>query len=135
MSNGNKLNQMHYFVKVLVVDDIFYVKKTISRILTEAGFFVLSAASSKEAIEKYSKYSPDLITVSHKLADMPGQRFVMNFKELYKDSNVKLLFISNRSEMDKVELLLSDYIDSFISKPIIKEELISVIKKLFPPKL
>lgn len=133
MSNGSKLNKRHYFVKILVIDDIFYVKKTMTRILNNAGFFVLTASSSQEAVEKISKYSPDLITVSHKLSDMSGEIFVHQYKELFKVNDLKLIIISNRNQMAKTKSLLSEHIDDIILKPICKEELISKIQSFFPP--
>lgn len=133
MLKSQKLNQMHYFVKVLVIDDIFYVKKTISSTLTKAGFFVLTASSCSEAMEKITKYSPDLIIVSHKLRDMPGKLFVKEFKNNYRGNDIKLLFLTNIKDKDRVQAQLSNYIDNFISKPVNKNQLIATVKSLFPP--
>jgi response regulator RpfG family c-di-GMP phosphodiesterase len=39
------------FKKILVVDDIMYVVKSISRILRSRGYFVITAMTGKEAIK------------------------------------------------------------------------------------
>lgn len=129
MNNEYKLNDMFSFNKILIVDDIFYVKRTISNILSDAGYFVLAASGGHEAIDKIKKYSPDLITVGQKLSDMTVLDFVKSIRSVngYKD---KLLFVSSRKDTDDIDSELSSYFDVLISTPVQKEELITAVKKL-----
>ena len=49
--------------KILIVDDLTYVVKTIERILSEQGYLIITAKTGYEALEKFEKYFPDLITL------------------------------------------------------------------------
>ena len=79
------------FLKVLVVDDILYVVKSISRILQAEGFFVLTARSGREALQKFKEYSPDLVTVDQKLPDMTGQQLVEIIRKEENADAVKII--------------------------------------------
>lgn len=129
LSNEYKLNNMFSFKKILVVDDIFYIKRTISNILNDAGYFVLSASGGHEAIEKLNKYTPDLIAVGQKLSDMTVLDFVKSLRSTngYRD---KLLFVSSRKDTDGMDSELSPYFDTLVSTPIQKDELITTVSKL-----
>lgn len=132
MSSGYKLNNLHYFVKVLVIENTFYVKKTISKILTEAGFFVLTASSSKEAINKIIKYSPDLITISSMLSDVSGLKFLSQYSDAFKEKKLKVMFVTNLDEKDEGKPVGEIPIDDYIFKPIDEDLLLSKVRKLFP---
>ncbi len=131
LNNDYKLNKLHTFTKVLVVEEVFYVKRSISKILTEAGYFVLTASSGVEGFEKFKKFSPDIITVGRKLPDMRGLDFIKGVREEHNGYKTKIIFISRKSEMKEMSLVLSDYINGLISTPIEKDELISSIGDLF----
>ena len=91
------------FKKILVVDDIMYVVKSISRILRSQGYFVITAMTGKDALEKFDKYKPDLITVDQKLPDMSGLQLVGKIKEHIGGDKVKVI-----AERDPAQLPWSD---------------------------
>lgn len=129
--NNYKLNKLHTFTKILVVEEVFYVKRSISKILTEAGYFVITASSGMEGLEKFKRFSPDLITVGRKLPDMRGLDFIKSVREEHNGYTTKIIFISRKSEAKEMGLVLSDYINGLIYTPIEKNELISAIRDLF----
>ncbi len=132
MNNSYKLSSLHSFTKILVVNDVFYVKRTLSNILTDAGFFVLSASSGTEAIEKFKKYTPDLIATGESLCDMTALDLILRIREEEQSKRARFMFLSGREGSDKIKPELSPYIDIFISKPINQYDLICSIKEFLP---
>ena len=117
------------FKKVLVVDDIMYVVKSISRILSGAGYFVISAMTGKEALEKFIKYKPDLLTVDQKLPDMTGDRLVELIRENDK-GKTPVVFISAVHARSEIKPIINLGVSSYILKPFKKEKLLETVKKL-----
>ncbi len=50
--------------KIMIVDDSMIVRMNLKRIFERNGYLVVAeAANGKDAIEKYTKYHPDLTTM------------------------------------------------------------------------
>ncbi|MBN2535041.1 MAG: response regulator [Spirochaetales bacterium] len=118
------------FKKILVVDDIMYVVKSISRILRSEGYFVITAMTGKEAIKKFDKYKPDLITMDQILPDMTGLQLVGKLKERGGGEKVKIIFVSAVQGKDEIKSIIGTGISNYILKPFKKENLIAIVKNL-----
>ena len=118
------------FKKILVVDDIMYVVKSISKILRDEGYFVITAMSGNEAISKFVKYSPDLITIDQKLPDMTGIQLVEKILSSNTELKPKLVFITAVYEKDEVKSILNLDVDNYLLKPFKKNKLIEIVKEL-----
>ena len=81
-------------LKVLIVDDSLIIRKKISKILENLGHEVLAdATNGQEAIESYSKYKPDLVTMDITMPDMDG---ITAVKEIIKvDSEAKIIIVTS----------------------------------------
>ena len=126
VSNGSKIG----FKKVLVVDDLLYIVKSIAKILQEEGFFVITAKTGKEALSKYLQYSPDIITVDQKLPDMTGYQIVKSIRSKYKDNNTKIIFISAVDEKEEIKSILNLRVSNYLVKPFKKSKLIEAVRSL-----
>jgi DNA-binding response OmpR family regulator len=118
------------FKKILVIDDITYVVRSISRILRGQGYFVITAMTGKDALDKFNKYNPDLITVDQKLPDMSGLQLVEKIRQLDRGNKTKIIFISAVQEKNEIKSILNTGIDNYILKPFQKEMLVRVVKDL-----
>ena len=118
------------FKKILVIDDITYVVKSISRILRNSGYFVITAMTGKEAIEKFVRYQPDLVTVDQKLPDMSGLKLVESIRTLEGGDLVKVIFISAVQEKEEIRSILATGVDNYLLKPFRKDILVQAVKKL-----
>jgi DNA-binding response OmpR family regulator len=116
--------------KILIVDDLTYVVKTIERILSEQGYLVITAKTGYDAFEKFEKYFPDLVTVDQKLPDMMGTQLVEKIKKTEHGKTVKIIFITATSEISDIRAILKMKIDDYLVKPFEKSKLIAVVKKL-----
>lgn len=118
------------FKKILVVDDIMYVVRSISRILQSQGYFVITAMTGEDALKKFDSYKPDLITVDQMLPDMTGLQLVKKIKEHNGGKNAKVIFISAVQGKGEIKSIIDTGINNYILKPFKKENLIAAIKKL-----
>ena len=116
--------------KVLVVDDLLYVVKFISNILKKEGYSVITAMSGEEALQRFTRYSPDLITIDQKLPDMTGFELVLELRKLSNGRNVKIIFISGVYEKDVIESILDLGISSFLLKPVKRNKLLETVQSL-----
>jgi len=120
--------------RILVVDDILYVVKSIARILTGMGYMVITAYTGKDAIERFKKYAPHMVTVDQKLPDMTGFQLVEKLRALEGGQNLKIIFISAVYAKEEIKSILNLGIDNYILKPFKKEKLIDCVTKLLPDK-
>lgn len=119
------------FKKVMVVDDITYVVKSISNILRAENFFVFTAKNGTDAINKFKIYNPDLITIDQNLPDISGRELVGEIRALPGGDKVKIIFISAVHNKQEIKNILDLGIDSYILKPFRKQTLIDIVNKLF----
>lgn len=122
------------FLKVLVVDDILYVAKSISRVLSTEGFFVLTARTGLEAIEKFTEYAPDLVTVDQKLPDMSGLQLVEKIREIDPKGKSRIIVISAVDDRQEIQAILKHGIDDYLIKPFKKKRLVDTVKALLDPE-
>jgi len=94
--------------KILVVDDEDDIRVYLSRLFQENGFLVNCASNVEEALLAVEKERPDLITLDVSMPEASGGKF-------YRD-------VKSRPELPPP--------DGFIAKPIDREEIIALAKKL-----
>jgi CheY-like chemotaxis protein len=118
------------FKKILIVDDIMYVVKSLTRILRDEGYFILTATSGKEALGKFKAYSPDLVTIDQKLPDMTGLQLVDMILSLKSSRPPRIIFISSVYDRDEIKEIMKHGIDDYLLKPFQKAKLIETVRRL-----
>ncbi len=78
---------------ILVVDDVAFVRKTLIEILSKAHYQVVGEAENGlEALEKYSKLKPDLVTMDVVMPQMSGIEATR--KIIRKDKDAKIIIVT-----------------------------------------
>lgn len=121
-------------VKILVVDDLDYITELISKILTDAGYNVLTASSGSEAMELFLNHSPDLITIDQRLPDMTGLELAKNIRSEKRGENAKLIFITGSYEKEEIKSVLNLGPNNFLSKPFRKANLLNAVANVLNRK-
>ena len=129
-SNQDSLEIGSQYKIILIVDDILYVLKSIENVLKEEGYYVLTAMTGQEALEKYKKYSPDLVTIDMKLPDMRGTKLLEEINKLNSDKKPKIIFISAMYHKEEIHNILKLNVSNYLIKPFKKNKLIEVVKEL-----
>jgi len=118
---------------ILVVDDEPDLRETVSMILTESGYHVLTAADSAEAVEAAQVETPDLI-ISDVMMDtnLAGFRLSVEFSKMEATANVPIIMLSGVYK--EIPDLPSPEecglpVAAFLEKPVKPEELVEHVRK------
>ena len=125
---------------ILIVDDDPDIVESTRVVLESAGYNVMAAANSAEAVDQIEKRTPDLILLDIMMAD-PTEGFHLSYK-LRQDpvySNIPIIIVSGISEKTGFNFSSekeTDYIkaDDFLDKPVSPQTLLSKIAALLQRK-
>jgi CheY-like chemotaxis protein len=118
------------FKKILIVDDIHYVVKSLAKVLSDEGYFVLTAMSGSEALEKFVEYSPDALTIDQKLPDMSGVQLVEKILSLGAARPPRIVFISAVYDKEEIAHIMAHGVDDYLMKPFKKAKLLETLERL-----
>lgn len=114
--------------KILLVEDDATLSMIVADTLRRDGFDVKVATDGKHGLELFAKYRPDIVVADVMMPNMDGFEMGRRLRKL--DSEVPLLFLTAKSEIDDIvegfELGANDY----LKKPFKMLELIVRIKAL-----
>ena len=78
--------------KVLIVDDVAFVRKVIAKILTDANYQVVGEAEDgPTAIQLYKKFRPDVVTMDVVMPQMSGIEAARKILQLDKAARVVMI--------------------------------------------
>ncbi len=117
-------------MKVLLVDDAIFVRMSLKKILTDAGFgFTFAEASDgTEAIRKYQIESPDIVIMDITMPELDGIGAVRRIKEL--NPNAKIIMCSSMGQQEKVVDAVTAGAVDFIVKPYEAAKVVNSVKKV-----
>jgi DNA-binding response OmpR family regulator len=115
-------------MKILVVDDDLHIQRLYKEEFEDEGYEVVVASNGQEAIEKFEKESPDIVTLDILLPDIDGIRILRQMKE--KDPKVPIIMSTAYDYRDDFAVWASE---AYIVKSSDLDELKSMIKKLLNP--
>ncbi|HIU48924.1 MAG TPA: response regulator transcription factor [Candidatus Avimonoglobus intestinipullorum] len=111
--------------KILIVDDDSNIVELIRLYLEKDGFDTVTASNGKQALEKFSSDTPDLIVLDVMMPEMDGWQVC---REIRKTSEVPIIMLTAKGEtFDKV-LGLELGADDYMVKPFETKELVARIK-------
>ena len=109
---------------VLVVDDDATVRDLMTRMLTDAGFQVFTAASGSEGMLIAEQLNPSVITLDVMMPSMDGWTMLTKLKEDPELCDIPVVMVSMLSEQGRGYALGAD---DYLVKPIDKQKLVSVL--------
>jgi len=118
-----KKNKHH----ILIVDDDNRIRELVKEYLNENGFIVSTGNSSEEAKIKLSYFKFDLIVLD---VMMPGQNGFELTKELKKNSEIPILLLTAKGEVESRIEGLELGADDYLGKPFEPKELLLRIKNI-----
>ena len=121
-------------IRALVVDDEPMNLVVATGIFKEYKMFIDTAASGKEAIEKYAKNEYDIVFMDHMMPEMDGVEAMKHLKEVAADQGrvLKIIALTANAISGAREMFLREGFDEFISKPIHINEFERTVSKVIP---
>jgi PAS domain S-box-containing protein len=118
-------------VTVLHVDDNEANRYVVARILKDAGFTVMEAATGTAGLEAIAQHPPDLVILDVKLPDFRGFEVCRTIKSNPKTARIPVLHLSATfiQSQDKAEGLDSGA-DAYLVQPVEPIELIATMRSL-----
>jgi two-component system chemotaxis response regulator CheY len=115
--------------RVLIVDDLSFIKLLIRDTLEKTGFEVIGEASNGyEAIELYKKLHPDVVLMDITMPRMDG---IQALQEIMKfDKNAKVIMCSALGQQKLIIQSIQYGAKDFIVKPFKQERIVGAIKKV-----
>jgi len=120
--------------RILLVDDEKDILEFLSYNLRKEGFEIDTANNGKTALNKLSKFIPDLIILDVMMPEMDGIEVCEKIREEEKFDDILIIFLTARSE-DYSELAgFSAGADDYITKPIKPKLLVSRVNAILKRK-
>lgn len=112
---------------ILISDDDPHIREVLEFALVKAGFTVVHATQGKEALEKARAQKFDCIVLDISMPEMDGLEVC---RQLRRDSEVPILFLSSRDEeIDRI-IGLELGGDDYVTKPFSPRELVARIQAI-----
>lgn len=114
--------------KILIVEDERVLRKSLFRILTEAGFEVIEAENGKIGLDLIQTQNPELILCDLMMPEMDGYSVL---RELQKDSTtatIPFICLTAKDERATLRKLMELGADDYLTKPFTKAELLGAIE-------
>jgi len=112
---------------ILVVDDDAEVRKVLSSILSEEGYFVEPVENGRQAIRASEKTRFDLALIDIKLPDMEGTELLHRLKE--KQPHMVKIIITGFPTLENAMETVNEGANGYVLKPFDIPKLLEIIRK------
>jgi two-component system, OmpR family, response regulator MtrA len=113
--------------RVLVVDDEADIANLLGTVLREEGFSVRVVTDSRQALDVFNGFKPDLVSLDVMMPSVDGISLCL---QLRKESDVPILFVSAKSDPPDRVVGLRIGADDYMGKPFDNNELVARIEAL-----
>jgi two-component system chemotaxis response regulator CheY len=112
--------------KLLIVDDAAFMRLSIKKMLEKHDYEVVAeAANGIEAIAKYKRFKPDLVTMDVTMPEMNGLDALKEIKEY--DPKAKVIMVTAMGQESLIKEAVMNGASSFIVKPFKEDKLVNVL--------
>lgn len=119
-------------VHTLVVDDVTSARRVVTKILSELGFRnLVEAKSGKEAIEKLSRESFQLVISDQDMPEMNGLELVRNMRANTTLKDIPVIMVTSASAKDSVVEAIQAGVSDYVVKPVSVDTLLNKIRRVF----
>ncbi|MGE0077427.1 MAG: response regulator [Bacteroidales bacterium] len=113
---------------VLLVEDDFDLKETISEFLGKEGFEVILAENGSQGIQKAIQYRPDVIVCDITMPGITGYEVFNMLHQINTTSVIPFIFLSAKATKEDILLGLHLGADDYIPKPFEFSDLVNILR-------
>ncbi|AOT08631.1 response regulator [Pseudoalteromonas luteoviolacea] len=118
-------------MKILIVDDTYFMRELISESLQERGFKELTQASNgEEALRALSHKDYDLIVTDWNMPKVNGVELIKRMKQNPSCRDTKVIMLTGDTTPEKILEMKALGVNGYISKPFTPELLTDLVLKL-----
>lgn len=120
--------------RIMVVDDVVENRVMLNNILQSVGVHTHTCASGQEALQAIGQDRPDLLLLDLRMPQMDGLEVIKRLRAMKNGEDLPIVIVSaSVLDTERVEAKRAGAND-FIAKPILEEDLFSVIVRLLSAK-
>jgi CheY-like chemotaxis protein len=112
--------------RILVVDDMQYLRDVQVLLLNDAGYAATALASAREALDRLPDLAPDLILLDVSMPGMDGRQFLTRLRAAPQWQRLPVILTTGRS----VEDVARENGCDVLSKPFSEAALLDLVKRL-----
>jgi len=116
--------------KILIVDDDKDIVEVLSQILSSSGYQTEKAFDGFDAGGKVTHFKPDLMILDLYMPGIDGFEVCERIKKNSDTSHIKIIALTGFDTPENRDRIMKAGADSFLSKPVDKNELIQNIKDI-----
>lgn len=117
-------------MRVLIVDDVTFMRMTLRKILESAGYKVVGEATDgKQAVKMYLSLKPDVVTIDIQMPVMDGMDALRVIKS--QDPKARVIVITGKGEETTIREAFRRGAIDFILKPVEPDRLLLAVKKIY----
>ena len=113
--------------KILVIDDIDYLRETISEILRRGGYDTVQAANWRAGLAMFKEYAPDLVVTDILMPELEGLDTIRSLKTMSPD--LPIIAISGSTDSPHLQTALELGATETLRKPFKQEELLTAVSR------
>ncbi len=109
------------FIRILVVDDSVSARNSLTALLRNHAFSVISAGSGDECFTMLS-HEPDIVIIDQYLPDIMGYELCAKVRKENKNERCQIIGVSSKKDRKLSALFLKNFGNDFIYRPFDPEE-------------
>lgn len=113
---------MNETIRILIVDDERPFRDTSERLLTRAGYEVITAKNGQMALDMLAKSAVDIMVLDLKMPVMAGEEVLKITRSLYPD--IPVIVVTGHGTMDSVLECMKKGAYDYITKPFQPDQLL-----------
>lgn len=119
--------EVHRLPLIMVVDDSLTVRKITTRMLTRAGYEVITAKDGVDALEQLNDVTPTLVLLDVEMPRMDGFELTKRLRQNNKTLQLPIIMITSRTADKHRDHALQLGVNAYLGKPYQEDDLLERI--------
>ena len=126
--------QFNQHLRALVVDDVSVNRQLLRELAEDCGLEVCEASNGEDALQQAERFNPAVIFLDQRMPKRLGTDTTRALRQRYGDA-IKIVMVSALAYEQNAEEFRQAGVDATLRKPLIIEQLETVLSDLFPRAL